>query len=392
MNKYLILPFIFIMLIQKQVFSQNNTNISIRWENIAILKKSDGSNSIGVAGAINALDGQALIIAGGANFPDKMPWEGGKKYYSNEIHILQKFENKYEWNRKFNAKLPFPIAYCGNTSTPRGVVYAGGENDNGLSKKTFLINFFSLSDQIDINELPDLPNALTNIFLRSIGNKVYAIGGDGPVNSSKAFLCLDLDNLKNGWIKLADLPIALANSAVVVQNGPSGQNIYVIGGRSKDPSGVSKLNNTLLIYDFKANSWTYGAAISDGLSTLNFSAGTATSLSDHFILISGGDNGITFNKIENILSQIANAKNPEEKESLLAMKNDLVINHQGFDRKLLVYNTLSNEWFKIGELPFMPHVTSTATKWGENIILSSGEIKPGIRTPNIMLGKVVQTN
>jgi N-acetylneuraminic acid mutarotase len=106
-------------------------------------------------------------------------------------------------------------------------------------------------------------------------------------------------------------------------------------------------------------------------------------------VISGGDNGITFNKIETYLSRIAQAKTPEEKEALIAKKNDLVINHQGFDRRLLLYDTLANTWLKIGELPFPAHVTSTATKWGENIILSSGEIKPGIRTPQIMLGKPI---
>lgn len=389
MNKYLILPFIFIMLIQTEVYSQKNSNISIEWENIASLKNSDGSLSLGFAGAINALDDDALIIAGGANFPDKMPWEGGKKHYSDEIHILQKIGDKYEWNNKFNAKLPTPIAYCGNTSTPKGIVYAGGENELGLSKKTFLLNFSSQNNQLDFNELPELPQALTNIFLTSSGNMVYAVGGDGPVYSSKEFLSLDLDNLQAGWIKLTDLPIALANSAVVVQNGANGQNIYVIGGRSKDPSGISKLNNTLLIYNLQSKSWTYGAPISDGANLTNFSAGTATALSKHFVLISGGDNGLTFNKIENLLSQIAQAKSPEEKEALIAKKNDLVINHNGFDRRLLVYDTLANTWFQIGELPFPAHVTSTATKWGENIILSSGEIKPGIRTPQIMLGRPI---
>ena len=389
MNKCLFPLFIFIMLIQTEVFSQQSANISIQWENIATLKKSDGSNSIGVAGAISALVDQSLLIAGGANFPDKMPWEGGKKYYSDEIHILQKIGSEYVWNTNIKAKLPTAIAYCGNTSTPKGIVYAGGENDNGLSKKAFLIKFSSESTKIEFSDLPDLPNPLTNIFLTSLGDVVYAIGGDGPTSSSHAFLSLDLGKLEDGWVKLADLPIALANSAVVVQNGQNGQNIYVIGGRSKDPSGISKLNNTLLIYNLKSKSWTNGAPISDGLNPVNFSAGTATALSNHFLLISGGDNGLTFNKIETYLSQIAQAKTPEEKEALIAKKNDLVINHQGFDRRLLLYDTLANTWIRIGELPFPAHVTSTATKWGDNIILSSGEIQPGIRTPQIMLGKPI---
>lgn len=377
------------MLIQTEVYSQKNSNIFIQWENIASLQNSDGSISLGFAGAINALDDDALIIAGGANFPDKMPWEGGKKYYSDAIHILQKTGDKYEWNKKTNTKLPTPIAYCGNTSTPKGIVYAGGENDNGLSKKVFLLNFSSQTNQVNFQELPELPHALTNIFLTSIGNKIYAAGGDGPIYSSKEFLSLDLHKLENGWIKLADLPIALANSVLVVQDGPVGQNIYAIGGRSKDPSGISKLNNTLLIYNLKSNSWTYGAPISDGENLINFSAGTATALSKRFLLISGGDNGLIFNKIETYLSQIAQAKSTKEKGALIVKKNDLVINHKGFDRRLLVYDTLANIWFQIGELPFPAHVTSTATKWGENIILSSGEIQPGIRTPHIMLGKPI---
>ena len=389
MNKCLFPLLIFIMLIQTEVFSQQSANISIQWENIATLKKSDGSNSIGVAGAISALVDQSLLIAGGANFPDKMPWEGGKKYYSDEIHILQKIGSEYVWNTNLKAKLPTAIAYCGNTSTPKGIVYAGGENDHGLSKKAFLVNFSSESNKIEFSVLPDLPNPLTNIFLTSLGNVVYAIGGDGPTSSSHAFLSLDLGKLEDGWVKLADLPIALANSAVVVQNGQNGTNIYVIGGRSKDPSGISKLNNTLLIYNLKSKSWTHGALISDGLNPVNFSAGTATALSNHFLLISGGDNGLTFNKIETYLSQIAQAKTPEEKEALIAKKNDLVINHQCFDRRLLLYDTLANTWIRIGELPFPAHVTSTATKWGDNIILSTGEIQPGIRTPHIMLGKPI---
>jgi N-acetylneuraminate epimerase len=33
-------------------------------------------------------------------------------------------------------------------------------------------------------------------------------------------------------------------------------------------------------------------------------------------------------------------------------------------------------------------VTTNAVVWGDDIILSNGEIKPGVRTPNIMLGKI----
>ena len=41
------------------------------------------------------------------------------------------------WNKKVKNTLPEPIAYCGNTSTDSGIVYVGGENENGISDKAF---------------------------------------------------------------------------------------------------------------------------------------------------------------------------------------------------------------------------------------------------------------
>ena len=49
---------------------------------------------------------------------------------------------------------------------------------------------------------------------------------------------------------------------------------------------------------------------------------------------------------------------------------------------------VTNSWSTIGELPFLAHVTTTATLWNDKIVLSNGEIKPGIRTPDVMLGTI----
>jgi SSS family solute:Na+ symporter len=42
----------------------------------------------GLAGPYAGIDDDVLILAGGANFPEKLPWEGGEKVYYNEIFIL----------------------------------------------------------------------------------------------------------------------------------------------------------------------------------------------------------------------------------------------------------------------------------------------------------------
>lgn len=368
--------------------SQKKAVNHIEWKKAAQLQNDDGSISLGFAGAINGITNDVLIVSGGANFQDKMPWEGGKKHYSKEIHVLQKCNNTYSWNKEVQSTLPEPIAYCGSTSTDLGVVYIGGENENGLSNKAFILKWNASKNEVEIKSLPNFPVAITNIGLTHIGNVVYAIGGDEATKSSNDFLSLDLNSKNPEWKTLPKLPIALANSVTVVQKDKNGTNIYVIGGRTKTPSGISDLHNTTFVFNIKKQIWESRANISDGKNTTNFSAGAGVAIGNHSIVIVGGDNGENFHKIETYLSQIAKTDSPEEKAKLAAEKNKLNTNHEGFYKGILVYDTRTDSWSTIGELPFLAHVTTTATLWNDEIVLSNGEVKPGIRTPDVMLGTI----
>lgn len=371
-----------------EALSQKKAINHVEWKKAAQLQNADGSTSLGFAGAINGISNDVLIVTGGANFPDKMPWEGGKKQYSKEIHVLQKCNDTYSWNKKISSTLPEPIAYCGSTSTDLGVVYVGGENENGLSNKAFILKWNATKNEVEATSLPNLPVSITNIALTNIDNVVYAIGGDEATKSSDLFLSLDLNNTNPEWKTLPKLPIALANSVAVVQKDKDAIHIYVIGGRTKTPSGISDLHNTTFAFNIKKQIWESRANISDGENTTNFSAGAGVAVGNHSILIVGGDNGTVFHKIETFLSQIAKTNSPEEKAKLIADKNVLNTNHDGFYKGILLYDTYTNSWSKIGELPFLAHVTTTAAMWNDEIVLSNGEIKPGIRTPDIMLGTV----
>jgi N-acetylneuraminic acid mutarotase len=174
----------------------------------------------------------------------------------------------------------------------------------------------------------------------------------------------------------------------VVQKDKDETSIYVIGGRTKTSSGISDLHNTTFAFNIKKQIWENRATISDGKNTTNFSAGAGVAVGNHSILIVGGDNGAIFHKIETYLSQIAQTNSPEEKAKLAAEKNLLNTNHDGFYKGILLYDTDTNSWSTIGELPFLAHVTTTATMWNDKIVLSNGEIKPGIRTPDVMLGTI----
>ena len=365
-------------------FSQKTKITNVEWKKAAQLQNADGSLSLGFAGPINGVSNSALIVAGGANFQDKMPWEGGKKHYSDEIHVLEKTGDGFHWNKKVANTLPEPIAYPGNTTTNKGIVYVGGENENGLSNKAYILNWNTDKNEVETKSLPDFPLAITNIALTHSGNIVYAIGGDEAKQSSDLVFSIDLNAEKPEWKSLTKLPFALANSVSVIQN----DTIYVIGGRTKTPSGISDLHNITLAFDLKKETWETRANICDGKETTNFSAGAGVAVGNEYILILGGDNGTTFHKIETFLSQIAKASSEEEKAKLIAEKNILNTTHKGFYNAILLYNTHTNKWSKIGELPFLAQVTTTATIWNDKVVLSNGEIKPGIRTPDVMLGTI----
>ncbi|OXB11260.1 galactose oxidase [Flavobacterium plurextorum] len=382
------LIFTFFMMSTTIGSAQKTTIKSVEWQKAAQLQNEDGSLSLGFAGPINGVYNDVFITAGGANFPDKMPWEGGKKHYSKEIHVLEKIKDQYQWNKKNSFSLPEPIAYSGSTSTSLGIVYVGGENENGLSKKAYLLKWNSKLNEIELQSLPDFPIAVTNIALTSLNNIVYAIGGDEAAKSSDLVFSIDLNAAESEWKSLPKLPFALANSVAVIQKDKNETNIYIIGGRTKTPSGISDLHNTTLAFNLKSQTWESKAIITDGKNTTNFSAGAGVALGNQYILITGGDNGTTFHKIETYLSQISKASSEEEKSKLIAEKNILNTTHKGFYNAVLLYNTQTNKWSKIGELPFLAHVTTPAVLWNNKIVLSNGEIKPGIRTPNVMIGSI----
>lgn len=368
---------------------KKKSEVLIKWKIAAELPASNGqSKSLGFAGAINGVSNNVLIVAGGANFPDGLPWEGGKKYYSNEIFVLQKEGKNFIWNKNVKVVLPEAVAYCGVTSTEKGIVYAGGENENGISDKAYLIKWNRDKTQISIISLPAVPLALTNVALTHIGNVVFAAGGDEKNNSSKKFFCFDLENKNAEWKSLPDLPIALANATLIAQNHGREKNIYLIGGRTKTSSGISDLHHTTFVFDIKKNQWKKCADISDGKNITNLSASAGVAIDKNYILMIGGDNGKTFHQIETYISQIAKSDSPEEKEKLTEEKNALSIHHSGFYKGLLLYNTKLNKWTNIGDFPFPAQVTTTAIKWGNDIVISNGEIKPGVRTPNVVIGSV----
>ena len=93
---------------------------NLSWDELPPLPAAPGqARQAGVASPFVGVHRDALIVAGGANFPDKMPWEGGAKVWWDDIWILEKTtDGPLRWVADKTFKLPRPIAYGVSVNVP----------------------------------------------------------------------------------------------------------------------------------------------------------------------------------------------------------------------------------------------------------------------------------
>ncbi len=375
------LAFISLTASQSAMAQQEGRDL-IEWKVAVSLPASkNGNPHFGVAGAATGVHNDVLIVGGGANFPERMPWLGGKKKYHNEVYVFQK--DRHEFLKQFPAsfKLPFHLAYSANCATPKGVFVGGGEAENGVSNKAFLMQWDRRKKKIIYQSLPDLPVALTNASATSDGSIVFLAGGENAEQALNSFYALDLNNIKAGWKTLPPLPKAISHAVLIAQSNKEGKSLYLAGGRKKNTGSVSTLYASVYAYDVKQGAWIEKQPLPYALS-----AGTGVVLGDSGLLLLGGDKGTTFSKTEALIAAIAQENDPVKKEALVQEKNSLQAAHPGFSNEVLLYNTHTNVWTPAGTIPFDVPVTTTAIPWGNCIIIPSGEIKAGVRTPQILAG------
>jgi N-acetylneuraminate epimerase len=377
-----ILFFAALLFFMPDTIAQKTKVNSIRWEIAGTLPAINGeTKALGVAGPVAGVHNNVLIVAGGANFPDGMPWNGGKKRYYSDVYIFQKKKDAIVHSK--TVSLPFSIGYAAVCSTPEGILVAGGENENGLTNKVFLLQWDGAKETVSVKDLPHLPFAITNAAVVVHNKKAYVAGGERANDVSTEFLVLDLNNLSLGWQTLSQLPKPVSHTVMVVQSNGAEDGIYLLGGRKRNPGSTSDLYSSVLQYNLKTGQWSQGEDLPYALS-----AGTGIATGKNEILLFGGDAGETFHKTERLIATISKETDEEKKKALNDEKAKLQATHPGFCRQVFLYNTQKVQWQKLDCIPFELPVTTTAIQWNEEVVIPSGEIKAGVRTPQILIGKV----
>ena len=358
-------------------------DVAIEWSVAGVLPSADGvTPQPGLAGPVAGIIQNHLIVSGGANFPEGLPWYGNKKVYHDEIYLFEKKNGRLVNATVSKLKLPEPVAYCANVTTPDGMIYIGGENEQGILDKVVFVKYSSTSDSVSFSELPSLPLPLTNLAAAYNDQTIYVAGGNSKDGNSNKFFSLDISTAVASWQPLPDVPVKICFAVMAVQSNGDHDCIYLIGGRRKNSNGLSDIFNTVYQFDIKDNQWKQKRSL-----PYSVSAGTGIANGSNHILLFGGDKGETFSKEEKLTMAIRSERDQQKNKNLVREKIALLEAHPGFTSEVLLYNTIADTWKKTTSLPPASPVTTTAIKWGEDIIIPAGEIKAGVRTPKILIGK-----
>lgn len=336
-----------------------------------------GERSLGYAGMLGGQDGQVLLAGGGANFPHGLPWEGGPKVWSDALYV---FEDK-AW-RKVPGKLPKPLAYGASVSLPEGVLCLGGENGEGSSDRVFLMEYDPSSGKVVFTDYPSLPEPLAYTQAVHEGGHVYVVGGKNATRSTNAFYRMSLAEKK--WERLPDFPgPPRALHVAVVQGTPEARKLFVIGGRDQALGKKSVALPNFLSFDLGTGSWKEEGDILVQGSPRVLMGASAEPMGSTGILVHGGSDEVLFDLLETIALRLAEKPGDSIYRQLIGRRDAILNDHPGFSPDVLHYHTVKDQWTVYGTLERPLPVTALSFRKGDALIILSGEVSPGIRTPAV---------
>lgn len=307
---------------------------------------------LGVAGAFAGISNGRLLVAGGANFPGRPPWEGGSKVWHDHIWAMDLASGK--WTEA--GRLPRPLGYGVSISTERGLCCLGGSDQEKHHQECFLLHVTAAGLQVE--SLPDFPQPLANGAGALVDQSIYVCGGTETPDAKRptaALWRLDLSAPKPTWERLEDCP---GGPRLLPVAASDLNTFYLFGGADLITAAGGKTERR-----YRRDAWAYTVAdgwrqLADIPTPVVAAPSPAPILSGGEILILGGDTG------EHVGFQ------PPEK-------------HPGFSRQQLAYDPGRNQWRRLAEELPVSRVTVPLVKLKSGWLLISGEQRPAVRSPEV---------
>ena len=321
------------------------------WKNLPALPDSKGWAGM-YAGVSNGL----LFCMGGANFPGKLPWEGGKKKWYDHIYLLNERRN---WIQ-LKERLPAALGYGVSVSDGNEIILIGGSNETGHSNQVFSYTWTGCD--LQLKNYPQLPVPLANMAGALVGRVIVIAGGserpDGP--ALRQCYALDLEKVNDGWFSLDPWPGPGRNFPVCAQDHGR---FYLFSGETSGTSAANK-NFPLILQDAFRLTLTQqgGKWIAEWQPLSPMPRGIAAGgsplpvLDNGKIMFWGGVDAVT------------------------RLQKDPVA-FTGISGDVLLYDLQTDTWEYGGvEKSIAARVTLPVVFWNGHWIFIGGETRPGVRT------------
>lgn len=304
-----------------------------------------------IAGQCVGRVGNALMVAGGSTW-SAPPWDGGVKGWQSAVYVLHSPSGA--WQRAED--LPEAMAYGASAQWGDALLCVGGQN----ATHTFdtVRRFRMREGKIVRDELPRLPEALTNAGAAVVDGTLYVVGGQRdvtPASASNSIWSLKLESGR-AWQRSEAPPWPHARILPAVA-GCSGK-LYVLSGADLRPDAKGAPLRTYLRDVWMRNPSGAWERLAD-LPAAVVAAPTGCDAKGD-VLVFGGDDG-------KLASEILTLRDK----------------HPGFSRNVLTYDASRKTWTSVAELP-LSLVTSAAALWHGSYVIAGGESHPGHRSGEVV--------
>jgi N-acetylneuraminic acid mutarotase len=334
----------FILFIALPLLLVTSSAVADEWKQLPSLP-----GELGLSGSFAGVSNGVLLVAGGTNFPGKMPWEGGAKAWYDTVYMLERPGG--EW--KVLGKLSSGLGYGVSAIQQGGLICAGGSD--GQRHLRDVVRLERHDGRLRTIKMPSMPKAVANACGAIVGNTLYVAGGIERPEATRATAdawALDLESTKYEWREIEPMPGSGRMLSVAAAVGDA---FYVVSGAELSAGSDGKPVRRYLKTGFRNRPREGWKPIADAPRPVVAAPSPAPADAVGFYVL-GGDDG----------TQVDRAPDA----------------HRGFGTTILRYNRATDTWTDVGKTP-APRVTTPCVLWNKMWVVPGGEIRPGVRSPEV---------
>jgi len=365
----------------------------LAWDHLARLPDTPGVAGC-FAGVVAGDPGppgtMLLVVAGGANFPDRPPWEGGAKSWHDSTWVLS--DPGGRWQPA--TPLPTTLAYGVSASYGGRLWCVGGGDATRHHRSTLAIHWDTAARQLVVepDALPPLPRPMAFGAGVVVGSRLYVAGGQESPAATTALATLWSIDLavasRNGggppqrWQEHPPWP---GSPRILPVLGTLGDRLYLVSGAELSaaspphgdgakpamPAVTRRYLTDAFCFDPRSATW---SRCREPPAPLVAAPSPAIPVGFSQLAFLPGDDGSLY--------PWPPAPLPNRRPAA---------GHPGFPRRVHVYDTITDTWRHAGEIPhrigdheIMPAVTTPTVDWQGRTVIPSGEDRPGERTPAVL--------